>query len=121
MHDARLPYYLPMTAFKLALSAVFLTRLAQANNVDKCIYLANFDVVSALNFALAISLIPGGNGVISQCICISGIGGASITLLSSFARRSRSILAFINQNPAATTAVQQSSISEVVAALAGIV
>ena len=110
-----------MTAFKPALSVVFLARLAQANNVDKCVYLANFDVASALNSALAISLILGGNSVISQCICISGIGGVSITLLSSFACHSRSIPAFINQNPAATMAVQQSGMSTVVAALAGIV
>jgi hypothetical protein len=110
-----------MTAFKLALSVVFLARLAQANNVDKCVYLANFDVASALNSALAISSIPGGNGLISQCVCIGGIGGASMTLLSSCAHRSRCIPAFINQNPAATMAVQQSGMSTVVAALAGIV
>jgi len=79
----------------LALAVVLLAWSANANTVDKCVYLNNFDLSAALNSELSISSIPGGYGDLSQCLCVSGIS------------------AFIGQNPPAAIAVQQTSMSQV--------
>jgi hypothetical protein len=48
-----------------------LTWSSKANMVDGCVYLDNFDITTALNEELGLTIQDYGN--ISQCLCVSGI------------------------------------------------
>jgi hypothetical protein len=50
-----------------------LTWSSEANIVDGCVYLDNFDITTALNEELGLTIQNNGN--ISQCLCVSGIHG----------------------------------------------
>lgn len=73
---AMMPHSCSCSLTVIALVVVLLALSSEANWVDTCAYFDDFDVATALNSQLGTN-ISDSYDKLDQCVCISGIDGAS--------------------------------------------